>query len=125
MIGEKAEITQINPGECIAKFKYLVRSSSEALVSTISRQYHINVNIIFGNIELIGSEPLGGLVAILSGEPQDIEGALKAGLQAIYYNPKETEKINKSSYCELKTEEGQKQIKYYTVSKIDEILNIL
>ena len=45
--------------------------------------------------------------------------------QAIYYNPKETEKINKSSYCELETEEGQKQIKYYTVSKIDEILNIL
>ena len=76
LIGEKAEITQINPGECIAKFKYLVRSSSEALFSTISRQYHINVNIIFGNIELIGSEPLGGLVAILSGEPQDIEGAL-------------------------------------------------
>lgn len=56
---------------------------------------------------------------------RDIEGALKAGLQAIYYNPKETEKINKSSYCELETEEGQKQIKYYTVSKIDEILNIL
>ena len=56
---------------------------------------------------------------------RDIEGALKAGLQAIYYNPKETEKINKSSNCELETEEGQKQIKYYTVSKIDEILNIL
>ena len=56
---------------------------------------------------------------------RDIEGALKAGLQAIYYNPKETEKINKSLYCELETEEGQKQIKYYTVSKIDEILNIL
>ena len=76
LIDEKADITKINPGECIAKFKYLVRSSSEALVSTISRQYYINVNIIFGNIELIGSEPLGGLVAILSGEPQDIEGAL-------------------------------------------------
>ncbi len=76
LIDEKADITKINPGECIAKFKYLVRSSSEALVSTISRQYHINVNIIFGNIELIGSEPLGGLVAILSGEAQDIEGAL-------------------------------------------------
>ena len=30
-----------------------------------------------------------------------------------------------NEYCELDTEEGQKQIKYYTVSKIDEILNIL
>lgn len=30
-----------------------------------------------------------------------------------------------NEYCELETEEWQKQIKYYTVSKIDEILNIL
>ncbi len=76
LLEEKADITNINPGECIVKFKYLVRSSSEALVSTISRQFHINVNIIFANVELIGSEPLGGLVAILSGRPDDIEDAL-------------------------------------------------
>lgn len=76
LIEEKAHITQIQSGECIVKFKYLVRSSSEALVSTISRQFHLDVNIIFGNIELIGSEPLGGLVSILNGKPEDIEGAL-------------------------------------------------
>ena len=56
---------------------------------------------------------------------RDIEGALKAGLQAIYYNPKETEKTSKISYYELENKEGQKQIKYYTISKIDGILNIL
>ena len=56
---------------------------------------------------------------------RDIEGALKAGLQAIYYNPKETEKTGKISYYELENKEGQKQIKYYTISKIDGILNIL
>jgi D-methionine transport system ATP-binding protein len=77
LIGEKADIANINPGECIVKFKYLVRSSSEALISTISRQFHINANIIFGNIELIDSEPLGGLVSILSGDANDIESALE------------------------------------------------
>lgn len=56
---------------------------------------------------------------------RDIEGALKAGLQAIYYNSKETEKISKILYYELETEEGIRKIEYYTVSKIDEILNIL
>ena len=55
---------------------------------------------------------------------RDIEGALKAGLQAIYYNPKEDETNKKVSY-QLKTEEGTRQIEYYTVSKLDEILNIL
>ena len=51
-------------------------AASEPLVSTISRQFDINVNIIFGNVELIGQEPIGGLVSILSGRPEDIEGAL-------------------------------------------------
>lgn len=76
LLDENAEITNIKPGECIVKFKYLVRSVSEPLVSTISRQFQIDVNIIFGNVELIGSEPIGGLVSILSGKPEDIERAL-------------------------------------------------
>ena len=56
---------------------------------------------------------------------RDIEGALKAGLQAIYYNPKETEKTSRILYYELETEEGIRKIEYYTVSKLDEILSIL
>ena len=76
LIDENAEITKLNSGQCIVKFKYLVRSASEALISTISREYKVDANIIFGNIELIGAEPLGGLVAILSGKPEDIESAL-------------------------------------------------
>lgn len=76
LIEEKADVTNIKPGECIVKFKYLVRSSSEPLISMISREYNINANIIFGNIELIGSEPLGGLVAILSGKSSNIDAAL-------------------------------------------------
>lgn len=76
LIEEGADVTQIDEGQCIVKFKYLVRSSSEALVSQISRKYQIDVNIIFGNIELINEEPLGGLIAILSGKDEGIEQAL-------------------------------------------------
>lgn len=56
---------------------------------------------------------------------RDIEGALKAGLQAIYYNPKESEKTSRILYYELETEEKIRKIEYYTVSKLDEILSIL
>lgn len=76
LIDEGAQITRLHTGERIVRFKYLVRSSSEALVSNISRQFDIDVNIIFGNIELIGEEPLGGLVSIISGEEHNIEAAL-------------------------------------------------
>lgn len=77
LIDENASITEIGPGECIVKLKYLERSASEALISSVSRRFRIDANIIFGNIELIGSDPLGGLVAIVSGEAENIEAAME------------------------------------------------
>ncbi|MBN7774469.1 methionine ABC transporter ATP-binding protein [Clostridium aminobutyricum] len=76
LIEEEAPITNLKAGQCILKLKYLERNVSEALISQISRQFHIDANIIFGNIELIGEEPLGGLVAIISGEKQNIDEAI-------------------------------------------------
>lgn len=93
LLEENAEITKIKPGECIVKFKYLVRSVSEPLVSTISRQFHINVNIIFGNVELIGTESIGGLVSILNGKPEDIENALNYLRDALDFGLKTEEAI--------------------------------
>jgi len=76
-IDEKAKITELRQGECILRFKYLERSTSEALVSQLSREFALNINIIFGNIELIGENPIGGLVSIVSGKKEDIDGAIK------------------------------------------------
>lgn len=73
---EKAEITRLNKGECILRLHYLHKNTSEALVSQISRDFSLNVNIIFGNIELIGENPIGGLVAIVSGSRENIRRAV-------------------------------------------------
>ena len=73
---EKAEITRLNEGECILRLHYLHKNTSEALVSQISRDFSLNVNIIFGNIELIGENPIGGLVAIVSGSGENIRRAV-------------------------------------------------
>jgi D-methionine transport system ATP-binding protein len=76
LIEERSPVIQLKPGECIVKLKYLEKNVSEALVSTISRRFEIDANIIFGNIELIGGAPLGGLIVIISGKREDIAGAL-------------------------------------------------
>ena len=73
---EKAEIIRLNKGECILRLHYLHKNTSEALVSQISRDFSLNVNIIFGNIELIGETPIGGLVAIVSGSGENIRRAV-------------------------------------------------
>ena len=77
LIEEHSPVADIRPGECIVKLKYVERSVSEALISAVSRKFDIDANIIFGNIELIGSAPLGGLVAVLSGKAEKMEAALE------------------------------------------------
>ncbi len=71
-----AFIKKLGKDECVLKFKYLERNTSEALVSQISRQFQLDVNIIFGNVELIGDTPIGGLVSIVKGNKEDIDAAI-------------------------------------------------
>ena len=76
LIDSDAEITRLKPGQVILRSSYLERDVSEALVSQISRKFELDVNIIFGNVELIGGNPIGGLVSIVQGEPEMIENAI-------------------------------------------------
>ncbi|WP_295153794.1 methionine ABC transporter ATP-binding protein [uncultured Brachyspira sp.] len=65
LVEEKHNITNLKIGECIVRLKYKKESVGEALVSHISRKFNVDVNIIFGNVELIDESLLGGLVVIL------------------------------------------------------------
>ena len=77
LIEEKSPLVQLKPGQKILRFKYLERSACEALVSTISRKFSIDLNIVFGSIEIIGDNPIGGLVVIADGNENDIRNAVK------------------------------------------------
>lgn len=76
LLETQSSLTRLKPGEAILRFRYLERNASEALVSQISRKFHLDVNIIFGNIEMIGDNPIGGLVSIVRGESSDITSAI-------------------------------------------------
>lgn len=75
-IDDNSKITRLEPGQCILRFNYLEKSTSEALVSQLSRKFELDINIIFGTIELIGHNPIGGLVSIVGGAPDNISGAI-------------------------------------------------
>lgn len=77
LLEEKSPVVALKDGGCIVKFQYLKKSASEALVSYLSRTYDLDINIIFGNIEQIGENPIGGLVSIINGDRQDIEAAMQ------------------------------------------------
>lgn len=94
LIKANSVIVKLKPGEKIIKLKYLEKNTSEPLVSFISRQFNIDLNIIFGNIEIIQEAPLGGLVALVSGKEDDI----KAAIQYLLNKNVEVEVINDGIY---------------------------
>ena len=76
LVEEKSDIVRVDQGQIVWRLRYLERNVSEALVSQLSRKFDLDINIIFGNIELIGENPIGGLVAIVRGTPEQIDGAI-------------------------------------------------
>ena len=77
LIAENAPIAQLKPGELIVRLSYVERNASEALISSISRKFDIDVNIIFANIEIVQDAPIGGTVAIISGARKKITAAIE------------------------------------------------
>ena len=77
LLESNSPVVALKPGEKIIKLKYLQQTVSEALISTISREFQIDCNIIFGSIEIIGVSPLGGTILIVSGNPDNITKAIQ------------------------------------------------
>lgn len=66
-------IVQLEKGESLVVLHYTAGNTDKALISDVSRQFNINSNIAFGNIEIIQNTPLGSLVVKLSGKEEDIQ----------------------------------------------------
>ena len=70
-------LVRLKPGQSIVRFSYRQKTSAEALVSYISRKWDLDINIIFGNIEVVADSPIGGLVSVISGAAENITAAME------------------------------------------------
>ena len=76
LIEENNPIVSLKKGESLIILHYTAGNTEKPLISDISRQYNVNSNIVFGNIEIIQNSPLGSLVVILSGNEADIQNTI-------------------------------------------------
>ena len=76
MIDGDSPILKLSPGELLVRLQYAERNPGAPLVSRVSREFDIDLNILFGNVEILGGSPLGALVVIASGEANKIKEAL-------------------------------------------------
>ena len=77
LIADGSPVVQLQPGEVIVRLSYIQKNVSEPLISTLSQRFQISLNIIFADIEIVQDAPIGGTVAILSGEREQITKAME------------------------------------------------
>lgn len=75
-IEEDSPLVKLSEGQRLIRMQYVSKEVSEALVSQITKGFDINVNIIFGDIDIVADAPIGGIVAIFDGKPAQIDAAL-------------------------------------------------
>ena len=67
---------RLSEGQRLVRMQYVSKEVSEALVSQITKGFGIDVNIIFGDIDIVADTPVDGIVAILDDETVRIDAAL-------------------------------------------------
>ncbi|MDR1256213.1 MAG: ATP-binding cassette domain-containing protein [Spirochaetaceae bacterium] len=73
----KSSAIRLGRGQILARFSYVGRNTIEPLISGISINFNLKINIIFADIDIVQETPIGGLVNIIEGEPERIEQAIQ------------------------------------------------
>jgi D-methionine transport system ATP-binding protein len=77
LLAEDSPLVRLRGNQILARFSYSGRNTVEALISTASILFNVQINIIFGDLDIIQETPVGGLVNILDGEAGAIENAMQ------------------------------------------------
>ncbi|MCM1320926.1 MAG: ATP-binding cassette domain-containing protein [Bacteroides sp.] len=77
LIKENSPVVRLHSGEKLVRFTYVQKNVSEPLISAVSRMYDVTINIIFAEIEIVQDAPIGGTVAIISGDNNAVLRALE------------------------------------------------
>ena len=75
MIAEDNPLVRIQPGEVLVRLTFDRDCVGESVISEVSRSCSVNMNIVLANVDIIDGAPLGGMVTILSGSPENLERA--------------------------------------------------
>ena len=74
MLTEGSPMVQVKPGEKLIRLTFRQECVGDSVISKISRRFHVNLNIVLANVDVLQGYPLGGMVAIISGD--DVDSAL-------------------------------------------------
>lgn len=76
LIQNESKVIQLQAYEKLLRIDFVGESTSDAIISKISKEYDTEASIIFANVEVIKDEILGSMVIKLSGESNNQDAAI-------------------------------------------------
>ena len=76
LLEEDADLVRVGPGEMLVRMIFEKEYVGQAVITTAARRFGFDLNLILANAEYLHGSPIGGLVGILSGDPENIRDGI-------------------------------------------------
>ena len=77
LLHDNSPLVQVQPGEQLIRLLFSRDSVGDSVISQISRDFNVSINIVLASVEVLEGAPLGGMVAIFKGTEENMHGALE------------------------------------------------
>lgn len=77
LLDENPAAVPLGENEIVVKLTYTERSVSEPLISAVTQKFGVLLNIVFADVDIVQGAPIGGTVAVISGDNDKITEAVK------------------------------------------------
>lgn len=77
LIAQDSPLVRVGKGEILLKLLFSRDSVGDSLISAISRDYNVSLNIVLASVEVLEGDPLGGMIAIMKGGQEQMNAALE------------------------------------------------
>ena len=76
LLHKDSPLVKTKDGELLLKLVFEKNAVGDAVISEISRKYNVNLNIVLASVEVLQGAQLGSMIAVLSGESENVKNAL-------------------------------------------------
>ena len=75
LLENDSQLVRVQPGETLIRLSFSRDSVGDSVISHISQQFGVALNIVLASVEVLQGDPLGGMVAIIKGDPEKVQAA--------------------------------------------------
>ena len=76
LIQDDSPLVHTDPGALLVKLLFSRNSVGDSVISAISRDFNVSINIVLASVEVLEGAPLGGMVAIIKGDEKNVQAAI-------------------------------------------------